>query len=81
MNWTSRTEQGYYEACTGVIRKKLYELVLFYSRTMSTKWNHDNFEVGMEYGTTNGSEADLRLERSKLIACANAYLIWCPYID
>ena len=32
----------------GVIRKKLYELVFFYSRTMLTKWNHGKFEVRVD---------------------------------
>ena len=41
-------EQGYYKAYTGVIRKKLYEFVNFYSRTMLTKWNHDKLEVRVD---------------------------------
>ena len=37
------------EACTGVIcNRKSYELVLFYSRTMLTKWNHYKFEVRVD---------------------------------
>ena len=45
-------EQGCYEVCAGVIRKKLYALVDFYGRTMSTKWNFsirsDRCDVGVQ---------------------------------
>jgi len=43
-------EQGYYKAGTGVIRKKLYELVLFYSRTIKFSIHSDRCEVGVRYG-------------------------------
>jgi hypothetical protein len=27
--WTGSVEEGYYKACTGIIHKKLYELIHF----------------------------------------------------
>ena len=74
-------EQGYYKACTGVICKKLYELVLFYSSTIKFSIRSGRCEVGVGYGLLNGSEANILLWTSKLISYAIAYLIWCPYID
>ena len=41
--------------------------LIFYSRTMLTKWNRDRCEVGVVYGILNGSEADLTVDTSKLM--------------
>ena len=46
MNWTSRTEQGYYEACTGVIRKKLYKLFFF----ADVRCQQSGITINLKYG-------------------------------
>ena len=69
------------KACTGLIRKKLYELVRFYSRTMFTKWNHDKFEVRMNNKSIHRLQSNPTLNISKLILCTNAHLIWCSYFE
>ena len=54
---------------------------IFYGRTMSTKWNHDKFEVWVDNKSIDQFWSNPTLQTPKLISCANAYLIWCPYID
>ena len=50
-------EQGYYEACTGIIRKKLYELVHFLQsydvREVEFFIDYVRCEVWAEYGIAN----------------------------
>ena len=53
-------EQGYYKACTGVIHKKLYEMVSFLSSyDVLRKLGHkDRCEVGMDNKAFDSSFQD-----------------------
>ena len=77
------------EAYTVAIYKELHWNFLLFNMIRCTesrifypfRIRFDRCDVGVKYGIANQFRSNSLIHKSKLISCANAYLIWYPYID
>ena len=85
ITWTESIEKEYYEACTGLICKKLNEMVQFLQsydlQEVKFSIHSHTCEVGVWYGIVNWFRSNPMIVTSKLTSYALAQLIWCSYFE